>query len=247
MNQPIDVQINSQRDYYDTYWTSHQQSLNSHEVRRLAEILHAIALVMESQGGKWGEVRICDLGCGRGWLSAELSKFGSVTGVDLSPEATRRAQEKWPNVRFQAVDILTWRPQEAFDLVVSSEVIEHVPDHWRFAATVSHLLRDGGHLILTTPNGRVKAAWDAGKQGEQIIENWLTPNQLRKLLVSFAPLSHKVFLFDFSYVGPFRILSAPKLLRLFCALGLGSFYDLLREKFKLGLYQVFVGHLPKQS
>lgn len=247
MNQTTDVQLSSQREYYDAYWTNHQQSLNAHEVRRLAEILNAIALIMESKGGKWAEIRICDLGCGRGWLSAELSKFGSVTGVDLSPEATLRAQEQWPHLQFQAVDILAWRPQDAFDLVVSSEVIEHVPDHARFAATVRYLLREGGHLILTTPNGRVKAAWDAGNQGEQIIENWLTPNQLKKLLGTFVPLSHKVFLFDFSYVGLFRILSAPKLLRLLNALGLGSWYDLLREKLKLGLYQVFAGRLPKQS
>lgn len=233
--------LSSQRVYYDEYWQSHKFDLIPDEVLRLAEILKAIAQLMPNFLGQ--DIKICDLGCGRGWLSAELTKFGSVTGVDLSPKAINAASQRWPNVRFLSADILTWRPDESFDLIVSSEVIEHVPSPKQFAETIHHLLRKGGYLVLTTPNGSVKAAWDAGNQGQQIIENWLSLRQLRHLFPSFEVLSHKVFILDFSYSRIFRLTSAPKLLRVLRTLRLIRVYDFVREFCGLGLYQIFVGKL----
>jgi len=238
------IPISSQRDFYDEYWRTHKIRLIPDEVLRLAEVLRAIALVMANFGGR--DIKICDLGCGRGWLSAELSKFGQVTGVDLSPDAVAAARQRWPQVHFLTADILTWRPDERFDIVVTSEVIEHVPDHQKFANTVVHLLRDGGYLVLTTPNGSVKAAWDAGNQGAQIIENWLSLPQLRRLLTQFDVLSHKVFILDFSYVGIFRVTSAPKLLKALRFFRLIRVYDFVRELLGIGLYQIFVGQLHKK-
>ncbi len=239
------IALNIQREYYDEYWRTHALHLIPDEVLRLAEILKAIALVMPSFKGR--SIKICDLGSGRGWLSAELAKFGSVTAVDLSTEAVRVASERWPEVQFSQADILNWRPEESFDLVVTSEVIEHVPDHNKFRQTVSHLLRNGGYVILTTPNGSVKKAWDIGNQGHQIIENWLTLKQLSTLFSACEVLSHKVFILDFSYVGLFRFTSAPKLLKLLSALGLIRTYDFVREMLGLGLYQIFVGKFHKNT
>lgn len=235
--------VSTQRDYYDQYWRTHEHNLSAHEVLRLAEILAAIARFVPNSPGQG--LKICDLGCGRGWLAAELTKFGSVTAVDLSPEAVAAASLRWPQVRFLAANILSWRPEEHFDLVVSSEVIEHVPDHQQFADTVRYLLRDGGYLVLTTPNGGVKAAWDAGNQGQQIIENWLTLGQLRRLLAPVQVLDHRVFILDFAYVRLFRFTSAPKLLKLLQAIGLIRLYDFIRELLDLGLYQILVGRIAK--
>lgn len=236
------IERDSQRDYYDNYWKSHPVNLNPDEVIRLARILEAIGRLMPMFPDR--KLRICDLGCGRGWLSAELAKFGAVTAVDQSQAGVDAAAQRWPEVRFLVADILTWRPEESFDLVVSSEVIEHVPDHQEFADTVHHLLRDGGFLVLTTPNGNVQAAWDEGGQGRQIIENWLTPAGLRRLFARFEVLNHKVFILDFSYNRIFRVTSAPKLLALLKKLRLIGFYDFMREQLGLGLYQIYVGRLP---
>ena len=237
-NDAAQVPLTEQIAFYDDYWRSHKLELIPAEVSRLAEILKAIALILPRLQGR--DIKICDLGCGRGWLSAELSKFGRVTAVDLSPSAVEAARERWPHVDFQTANILTWRPTESFDLVVSSEVIEHVPDHGLFADTVRHLLRKGGFLILTTPNGRVKKAWDASNGGSQIIENWLKPAQLRRLFSTAKLLKHEVFILDFSYVGMFRITSAPKLLKLLSVAGGGKVYDFIRESIGLGLYQILV-------
>jgi SAM-dependent methyltransferase len=43
-------------------------------------------------------------------------------------------------------------PDESFDLVVLTEVIEHLENHRAALGEVARVLRPGGHLILTTPN-----------------------------------------------------------------------------------------------
>jgi SAM-dependent methyltransferase len=133
-----------------------------------------------------------------------------------------------------------WRPGVQFDLVVSSEVIEHVPDHGAYIKTVEAILKPGGYLVLTTPNRRLKRAWDKAQAGEQSIENWLSPPELRALLGGFEIIRAETFLFDYLYTGPFRVLSAPKLLRLIRALGLSHLYNALRKTCGLGLYQIVV-------
>jgi SAM-dependent methyltransferase len=44
-------------------------------------------------------------------------------------------------------------PDEAFDLVVSVEVLEHVEDDERFVGEVWRVLKPGGMFLMTTPNG----------------------------------------------------------------------------------------------
>lgn len=235
----LDFDVDEHRNYYDAYWTGHKQTLNFHEIIRLSEILRAIAKVIETTGNK--PLRICDLGCGRGWLANELTKFGSVVAVDLSATGVALANKRWPHIDFRVADITNWRPDERFDLVVSSEVLEHVPDQAGFARTVQHLLRGGGHLVLTTPNRNVKNAWDRGNQGQQLVEKWLTPRELRRLLADAAGILHKTFLFDFGYTGLLRVTSAPKLLRLLDGTGTRPFYDVIRNAMGMGLYQIFLG------
>lgn len=43
-------------------------------------------------------------------------------------------------------------PDKSFDLVVLTEVIEHLENHRAALGEVARVLRPGGHLILTTPN-----------------------------------------------------------------------------------------------
>lgn len=103
---------------------------------------------------KLGARRILDLGCGNGALCGALSRAGfSVTGCDPSAEGIRIAREHFPEVSFHVMGVYDDPSAlgQGFDAVVSTEVIEHIfyPRYLpRFAAQV---LRDGGHLILTTP------------------------------------------------------------------------------------------------
>ncbi len=232
--------IENQVEYYNDFWSTHAFHLNQAEIIRLAEILKAVSKIEDINTNN--KFTICDLGCGRGWLSNELVKFGEVTGVDLSPEGVQIASENWKSVKsFEAQNILEWRPDTQFDIVVSSEVIEHIVDKQKFMATVNHIVKKDGYLILTTPNGKTKKAWDDGDQGAQIIEEWITPTELKKLIRdNFEIIYLHTFYNDFSYNRIYRILSAPKLLKVLDMLGLMEFYDGLRNYFRLGLYQIVI-------
>jgi SAM-dependent methyltransferase len=241
IGQPPDATLDQQRVYYNRFWTDRAIAPDSQEVLRLAKILEGCSMVMDHLSPPDRMPRICDLGCGRGWLSAELARFGAVTGVDLSTEGVRLAAERWPHVSFVAADVLAWRVSEPFDLVVSSEVIEHIPDKARFVATVDAIVRPGGYAIITTPTQRAKRAYFARGFEPQMIEEWLSPGELWRLLSPrFVVLRHETFLFDFANSGIYRLANSTKLKNLFRMIGLQHFYNGIRQTAGLGLYQILI-------
>lgn len=127
--------------------------------------------------------RVLDLGCGNGALAEQLHRWGySVVGVDPSPSGIDAARQRCPELTFHQA---TATPAEieaqglaSFDVVVSTEVVEHcyAPRLWAAAAYTA--LRPGGLLIASTPyhgylknlglaasgklDGHFTALWDGG-------------------------------------------------------------------------------------
>lgn len=100
--------------------------------------------------------RILEVGCGSGWLCPKLAGFGEIVGTDLSDDVLQRARQRWPYVRFVAGDFLSLSIEpNSFDVVVSLEVLSHVPDHNGFMRRVADLLKPNGALMLATQNGPV--------------------------------------------------------------------------------------------
>lgn len=100
--------------------------------------------------------RALDLGCGNGWLSAWLAARGwQVVGVDPSASGIERARVSHPGVRFEALcatpDLLERLGTEPFDLVVSTEVVEHLYAPREWAAAAHSALRPGGTFLCSTP------------------------------------------------------------------------------------------------
>ncbi len=100
-----------------------------------------------------------DLGCGAGYGTFELAHAaGHITGIDLSDEAIAYAKERYarPNLKFMQMDCsnLTFAHAK-FDLAVSFEVIEHVPDVIVYMEQIKRVLKRDGLFIVSTPNKRV--------------------------------------------------------------------------------------------
>ncbi|MEO8705990.1 MAG: class I SAM-dependent methyltransferase [Kofleriaceae bacterium] len=99
--------------------------------------------------------RVLDIACGAGYGSAILAAAGaaSVTGVDLSAETIAYARERYGNrgIEFINSDGMTFDPQRTFDVVVSLETIEHVPDARGFVKRLATFVAPGGVLIGSVP------------------------------------------------------------------------------------------------
>lgn len=143
-------------------------------------------------------VDILDVGCGRGWLTNILREFGLATGVDPVAAAVHRARELFPDLAFRvgySDDLLAERGPEQFDVIVASEVIEHIPAAAKgtFLRSLHGLLRPAGFLVLTTPRGELFGYWrNTLKWGSQPVEEWLTESELDALSRSsgFSVLEH---------------------------------------------------------
>jgi 2-polyprenyl-3-methyl-5-hydroxy-6-metoxy-1,4-benzoquinol methylase len=99
---------------------------------------------------------ICDLGCGNGYLPGRLVKLGyNVTGVDASASGIALARANVPQARFVQATIDKKLPEleglEYFNMVVSSDVIEHLYRPNDLIEAASSLLPPGGRLLIGTP------------------------------------------------------------------------------------------------
>ena len=86
---------------------------------------------------------------------AEL-EAGELTAADVSAVALDRARRRVPRARLVELepDAPLPLPDNAFDLVLCAETIEHVRDVQLFLSEVRRVLRPGGELALTTPASR---------------------------------------------------------------------------------------------
>jgi SAM-dependent methyltransferase len=98
---------------------------------------------------------VLDLACGVGYGSAILKEAGaaSVLGVDLSNEAIEYARARYAaeRVEFRVADAATFTPEARFELVVSLETIEHVPNAVGFVHRLASFVKPGGELVGSVP------------------------------------------------------------------------------------------------
>lgn len=97
------------------------------------------------------ELNILDAGCGTGLLAKKLERFGSVKGIDVSPEAVEFSSQRGINAKIGSVNKLTF-DDNSFDVVVSIDVIYHNQvDDIVALKEFKRVLKPGGILILRVP------------------------------------------------------------------------------------------------
>ncbi|MEZ0483478.1 class I SAM-dependent methyltransferase [Fibrella aquatica] len=99
---------------------------------------------------------VLDAGCGTGVFSHYLTNRGcTVLGIDGSAEMIRLCQQQAnPGATFR-VSLLPINDElthERFDAILSSSVLEYVPDLAKTLASFDRHLRPGGRLIVSLPN-----------------------------------------------------------------------------------------------
>jgi SAM-dependent methyltransferase len=102
------------------------------------------------------KVSVLDIGCGNGGLSLPVAELGfRVTGVDVDPESVEQSARANPfaNAEFRLVEGDAFELGQRFDVVICSEVLEHLHEPGPLAATISRHLADDGVALITVPNG----------------------------------------------------------------------------------------------
>src|SRR5438128_992258 len=97
---------------------------------------------------------VLDVGCGDGSLLGLLrDRFGcQVYGLESDDSP---AQTRIPLDGYYQMDISRRRPERAFDIVIASEVLEHIPDHENALRNIRAVC--GRNLLITVPSGSVRA------------------------------------------------------------------------------------------
>jgi len=102
--------------------------------------------------------RVLDLGAGNGKLCSEMynQKSFQVVGVEYDKQGVEIAQSSYPHIPFynfgvQDDPLMLLAKEAKFDLVVSTEVIEHLFSPHLLPIYARDVINDRGYLILTTP------------------------------------------------------------------------------------------------
>ncbi len=142
--------------------------INIHSGERLyPETTHGIDVEMKDQFDRYflathyAKGGDClDAACGAGYGTKMLSgSAAQVLGLDFSDEALAHARAHYSadNVQFRQADLNQELALESnrFDLVVSFETIEHLHQQQQLVKEFHRILRPGGVLIMSSPNGTV--------------------------------------------------------------------------------------------
>jgi 2-polyprenyl-6-hydroxyphenyl methylase/3-demethylubiquinone-9 3-methyltransferase len=168
------------RKAYDRLGAEFDAVMNRYDLeRRLALIL---ARVDEGAAG-----RVLEVGCGLGYLTDRLVRDRAVAPVSLDIahsllKAGRRAGRIARGVCADAL-VLPFR-NGSFDLIVSTECIEHTPDPRAAVREMLRVARRGAALVVTCPNRAwhwsVRLANRLGVRPYHGLENWPGFGELRR-------------------------------------------------------------------
>jgi len=101
--------------------------------------------------------KLLDVGCGNGFFLHRMHDLGwTVTGIDFDAKAIGNAKKMYgDDLTFMNTNLSGARlPDDSFDAVTMSHVIEHIPDPVALLIEVRRVLKAGGRLVITTPNIR---------------------------------------------------------------------------------------------
>jgi 2-polyprenyl-3-methyl-5-hydroxy-6-metoxy-1,4-benzoquinol methylase len=128
-------------------------SLNQARINILSEMVKSIG----------DGLNVLDVGCGDGVISEPVVRMGNhVTSVELPTIATLAQKCRVPAIVAGDAEELAFA-SETFDLILASEVVEHLWNPSSFFNEAFRVLKNNGYLIMETPEGEGSLYYDSHK------------------------------------------------------------------------------------
>ncbi len=140
--------LNDKRLFYNTIADDFDSIMDMYDTRKRLRIIFD-DMLSERLNGK----RILDAGCGTGWFSKEAHlRGGDVVSLDIGFNLLKKVREKC-DTKGIAGDLLALPFKDGtFDIVISSEAIEHTEEPQLALRELVRVLKPDGTLAITTPN-----------------------------------------------------------------------------------------------
>lgn len=132
-------------------FTNYSHYTQPEDLKRLRFVLETI------QNLKIKSPKILDIGCGNGNISYQLAMSGcNVTGIDISVDAIAYANQhfKHEKAEYKVFSVYDLPDDNSFDVIICSEVLEHLPVPENMLFKTKKLLSENGIVIVTVPNGK---------------------------------------------------------------------------------------------
>lgn len=100
--------------------------------------------------------KILDVAAAQGNFTISLAELGyEVTWNDLREELANYVKLKWEYgiIHYAPGNVFELSFDNYFDVVLITEIIEHVAHPDEFLKRVAQMIKPGGHIIMSTPNG----------------------------------------------------------------------------------------------
>ncbi len=98
--------------------------------------------------------KIIDLGCGDGGIINAISKKykdKKITGVDISPRRIKTLKQKFPKYDFYCKDVCSTKlKKSSFDLIICTQVIEHIENDKKLLKEIYRILKKNGYLYISS-------------------------------------------------------------------------------------------------
>ncbi|MGB0713190.1 MAG: methyltransferase domain-containing protein [Gammaproteobacteria bacterium] len=146
--------MNAERGYQHGF-SAHNKAMYDVEQRQ-RKAATMIAVLAEGCARPLAELNALDVGASTGIIDEYLARhLGSVVGIDIDEEAIRSARDSFarPGLFFHQGDAMALRlPDACMDVVICSQVYEHVPDAGRMMGEIHRVLRPGGVCYFAASN-----------------------------------------------------------------------------------------------
>ena len=154
------------------------------------------------------EKKFLDIGCGLGFFSLRAGKLGAnVYGIDIGSNLIKICKKRYPKGKFSvaSAERIPFK-DNSFDIILCTEVIEHVNNQQKVIDEIFRVLKQGGHLVITTPNRIFQPLYtflcSLGIRPYHGNEYWYYPWDIIKALETRGRVT-KRYHFNFFYPNPF--------------------------------------------